>query len=76
VIQSMAERSALGERAASAERFKTALGVVGFVFFALWIVIAATGKAVTGGVGAAQWAFVALVVLWPIVSFVIARRAR
>jgi len=75
-MQSMAERSALGERAASAERLKIALGVVGVVSFVLWVAIAAAGKAITGGVGPAQWAFVVLVVLWPIVSFLMARRAR
>lgn len=76
MTSSMAERSALGERAASTERLKIALAVVAVVMFALWIPVAAVGKAITGGVGPAQWAFVGGVVLWPIVSFVIARRVR
>lgn len=75
-MQSMAERSALGQRAASADRLKIALGVVGFVLFVIWVIVAAVGKAVTGEVTVAQWAFVGGVVLWPIVSFVIARRGR
>lgn len=70
----MAEREALGERAAYAERIKIALGVTGFALFALWVVVGAVGKALTGSVIPAQWAFVACVVTWPIVSLVIARR--
>lgn len=72
--KSMADVSAPGDRAASAERLKIALAVVGIVLFFLWIPIAATGKAITGGVGPAQWAFVGAVVLWPIVSWLIAWR--
>lgn len=76
MTQSMAEGSAPGERAASAERLKIAFAVVGAALFFLWIPIAAAGKAITGGVAPAQWAFAGAVVLWPIVSFVIARRNR
>lgn len=74
--RSMAEEPAPGGRVASAERLKIALAVVGIAFFFLWILIAAAGKALTGGVAPAQWAFVGAVVLWPIVSFVVARSAR
>lgn len=73
---SMSEGSAPGERAAYAERLKIALAVVGAALFFLWVAVAATGKAITGGVGPAQWAFVGIVVSWPIVSVVIARRNR
>lgn len=76
MTQSMAERAAQERRIASTERLKIALFVVGLVFFALWVPIAAVGKAVTGGIGPAQWAFAVAVVLWPIVSYLIARRAR
>jgi hypothetical protein len=72
----MAEEQAPGGRVASAERLKIALAVVGIVIFFLWIPIAAAGKAITGGVVPAQWAFVAGVVLWPMVSFLVARSAR
>lgn len=75
-MRSMAERRALVERATSTERLQIAFVVVGFVLVALWIPIAAVGKAITGGVVPAQVAFVAVVVLWPTVSFLLARRAR
>jgi hypothetical protein len=72
----MAEGSAPGERATYAERLKIALAVVGVALFFLWIPVAALGKHISGGVVPAQCAFVGAVVLWPIVSFVIARRKR
>jgi hypothetical protein len=72
----MAEGSAPGDRAAYAERLKIAFAVAGGALFFLWIPIAAAGKAITGGTVPAQWAFVGAVVVWPIVSFVVARRNR
>lgn len=74
MAQSLPEREVFGDRAAYAERLKIALGVTAVVLFALWVLVAAAGKALTGGVGPAQWMFVGCVAVWPVVSWLIARR--
>lgn len=74
--QSMAEDAGPGDRAAYAERLKIAFAVVAVVLFFVWIPVAAVGKHLADSIAPAQWSFAGAVVLWPIVSYLIARRPR